>query len=214
MKNIILIGAGGHCKVCIDIIEQIGQQDILGVHDARFLSIDNVLGYKILGDDKRDLKTYYDDYDDKEFAITFGFINGVNKRKELYLKLLGAYFYHIVDIVSPKSYVSKHSYIGYGATVMNGVIINPCATIGDNCIINSNALIEHDTTIGSHCHISTGAVINGTCFIGNDCFIGSNSVVNNDITIRDNVIIGSGSVVNRDILEPGTYVGNPVRKIK
>jgi sugar O-acyltransferase (sialic acid O-acetyltransferase NeuD family) len=211
MKNIILIGAGGHCKVCIDIIEQIGQYNILGVHDANFLSIDNVLGYRVLGDDKLDLTRY--EISNKVFAITFGFINGVNKRKILFDKLF-QYGYNIDDIVSTRSYISKHAYIGYGATVMNGVIINPCATIGDNCIINSNALIEHDTTIGSHCHISTGAVINGSCELGNDIFVGSNSVVNNDITICDNVIIGSGSVVNRDILEPGTYVGNPVRRIK
>jgi len=31
MKNIILIGAGGHCKSCIDVIENENKYKIIGV---------------------------------------------------------------------------------------------------------------------------------------------------------------------------------------
>jgi serine acetyltransferase len=33
------------------------------------------------------------------------------------------------------------------------------------------------------------------------------------INICDEVVIGAGSVINKDILEAGTYVGNPFKKI-
>jgi acetyltransferase-like isoleucine patch superfamily enzyme len=35
-----------------------------------------------------------------------------------------------------------------------------------------------------------------------------------NVIIGDDVIIGAQSLVNRDCIEPGTYVGVPVRKIK
>ena len=62
--------------------------------------------------------------------------------------------------------------------------------------------------------ISTGAMINGGCQIGNRCFVGSNSTIGQGVTVCDDVVIGAGAVVIKDITEPGTYVGNPCRKIK
>jgi len=34
------------------------------------------------------------------------------------------------------------------------------------------------------------------------------------VTIADDVVIGAGSVVTKDIIEPGSYVGNPARRLK
>ena len=34
------------------------------------------------------------------------------------------------------------------------------------------------------------------------------------VTVCDDVVIGAGSVVTKDITEPGTYVGNPARRLR
>ncbi len=49
--------------------------------------------------------------------------------------------------------------------------------------------------------------------LGDNVVIGANSVVIGPIDICDNVVIGAMSMVNRSILEPGTYVGVPVKRI-
>jgi acetyltransferase-like isoleucine patch superfamily enzyme len=49
--------------------------------------------------------------------------------------------------------------------------------------------------------------------IGRKVYIGSNSTIL-PVSICDDVVIGAGSVVTRDITEPGTYVGNPARRLK
>jgi acetyltransferase-like isoleucine patch superfamily enzyme len=49
--------------------------------------------------------------------------------------------------------------------------------------------------------------------IGNNVSIGSNATIL-PVKICDNVVIGAGAVVTKDINSPGTYVGNPVKKIK
>lgn len=48
--------------------------------------------------------------------------------------------------------------------------------------------------------------------IGSRVSIGSNSTIL-PVTVVDDVVIGAGSVVTKDILEPGTYAGNPARKL-
>ena len=51
MKNIILIGGGGHCKSVIDVIEQEGRFKIVGIVDKPELLGSNVLGYSVIGND-------------------------------------------------------------------------------------------------------------------------------------------------------------------
>ena len=44
--------------------------------------------------------------------------------------------------------------------------------------------------------------------------VGTGAQILQGLTICDDTIIGAGAVVTKDILEPGTYVGIPAKKIK
>ena len=50
-ENIILVGGGGHCKSCIDVIEQEGKYEIKGILDLPEKKGQNILAYKIIGND-------------------------------------------------------------------------------------------------------------------------------------------------------------------
>ncbi len=52
-NELILIGGGGHCKSCIDVIEQSGQYKIAGILDKRENIGQTVLGYEIIGEDEQ-----------------------------------------------------------------------------------------------------------------------------------------------------------------
>ncbi len=209
-EELILVGGGGHCKACIDVIEQEGNFVIKGIIDIPEKVGQTIMGYPIIDSDNN-LNKIANKY--KNFLITIGFIKNAELRIKLFneIKAFGG---HFPTIISPKAYVSKHSTIGEGTIVMHGAIINADSKIGNNCIINNLTLIEHDTTIGNNSHISTGARINGVCEIGENCFIGSGSVVNNGIRITSNVIISSGSVARKNVNNCGLYSGNPLKKYK
>lgn len=207
--KLILIGGGGHCKVCIDVIEQNGQFEIIGILDLAELVGTSVLGYQIIGTDQ-DIAKYVElGY---SFLITVGQIKSAALKEKLF-HILKENKAIIATVVAPSAHVSKYSKIGAGTIVMHHVIINAGATIGDNCILNNKSDIEHDTVVGNHTHISTGTILNGDCKIGNAVFIGSNSTVANQITIEDNVVIGAGSVVIKNILTKDIQVGNPAKSI-
>ena len=195
MQNLILIGGGGHCKSCIDVIEQAGIFQIVGIVDVPEKLHKKIFGYEIIATDD-DLPRLVKEYDN--FLITLGQIKSPEKRIRIFqtLKESGA---KLPVIISPLAYVSKHVEIGDGTIIMHNALINAGAKIGSNCIINSKALIEHDAIIGDHCHIATGAVINGGVRVGSRTFFGSNAVCKEYIEIGENAVIGCGAKIIKNI---------------
>ena len=188
--EIILIGAGGHAKSCIDVIEQQDKFKIAGLIGKKEELGRKVCGYSIFGIDN-DLPELIKDY--KNAHISIGQID-TGKRNNIYNQILNLGF-SLPTIISPNAYVSDHADIGNGNIVMHGVIINAGVKIGNNCIINTNALIEHDSNIADHCHIATNVVVNGGVSVGQGSFIGSGSVTKEGVTVSDNSFIKAGIVV-------------------
>ena len=195
MDKILLIGAGGHARSCIDVLEEENQFEIAGLIEKGESIPNESLSYPVIGTDD-DLKVLRQQY--KNALITVGQIKSPKIRIKLY-QLLKELDFTLPVIVSSQAYVSKHAQIGEGSIIMHGVIINANAKIGNNCIINNRALIEHDAVIGDHCHIATGAIINGEVSVENETFIGSGAVTKEAISIGKNCVIGAGVVLKNDI---------------
>lgn len=193
MEEIILLGAGGHAKACIDVIEQMGEFHVAGLVEKGNTKFDLTLGYQIIGDDDdlQKLRTKY-----KNALITVGQIKNAKIRVRLF-RILKKMNYSLPLIISPNSYVSKHAKIGEGTIIMHGATINANARIGKNCIINNQALVEHDVVIGDHCHISTGAILNGEVHIGNESFIGSGAIIKQCLSLGNNCLIEAGVFVKK-----------------
>lgn len=189
MKNLILIGGGGHCKSCIDVIEQEGKYQIKGIVDIKEKLGEKILGYKIIGTDNEIEELAKNN----TFIITLGQLKSPDKRIELFEKLVSLNV-NIPVIISPFAYISKYSSIGKGTIIFHHALVNADVKIGDNCIINTKALVEHDSVIGDHCHISTSALVNGGSKVGAGTFIGSNAVSKEYITIPEKSFIKAGSL--------------------
>ena len=54
----------------------------------------------------------------------------------------------------------------------------------------------------------------GTVTLGKSTWVGIGATVSNNTTICGGCMIGAGAVVVKDILEPGTYVGVPARRLQ
>ncbi|MFC1504047.1 acetyltransferase [Spirochaetota bacterium] len=209
-KELILIGGGGHCKACIDVIEAGNEYKIIGIIDKNEKLNTKILGYPVIGTDE-DIPNYFKKH--KYFLITVGQIESPKPRMRLFNHLL-KYGIQPPCITSPYAIISKYATIDAGTIIMHNCIINASAVIGCNNIINSGALIEHDVRIGDHNHISTNSSINGNVKIGDCNFIGSGAVIRENIQIHDNVIIGAGSVAISNIKSNLFVAGNPVKIIK
>ena len=201
MKTLLLIGGGGHCRSCIDVIESSQHYTIVGIVEREAATGAAVLAYPILGGDD-DLPQLLEKY--SAALITIGQIKSAESRVRLFerLKALGA---ELPSVVSSQAYVSRQASLAAGTVVMHGAIVNAYAVVGQNCIINSQALIEHDAVVETHCHISTGAKLNGNVYVESGCFIGSGVIVREGVRIGANSFIQAGSVVLSDVLAGTVY---------
>lgn len=204
LKNdLVLVGAGGHARSCIDVIEQEGIYAIGGLVGLSQEVGSKQFGYKVLTADSGLALLA------KRFPyalIAVGQIHSAELRIRLYEQYLAAGFI-FPTIISSTAYVSTHSTIGAGTIVMNGAVINAGAVIGRNCIVNSRALIEHDSQVADHCHISTGAILNGNTIIGAQSFIGSGAIIKEGVSVGAGSMIGMGLTVRHELDETSRFMG-------
>lgn len=209
MRPIILIGGGGHCISCIDVINSDNKYKIIGILDTSEKFGETILGIPIIGNDS-DIPNLINECNN--FLITVGQIKSSVIRRKIN-DIIKTNNGNLPVIISKRAYVSSNAFIDEGTIIMHNVIVNAKARIGKNCIINTGALIEHDVIINDFCHISTHAVVNGQVQVGINSFLGSNSVIANNVTLPDNVIVSAGACILKTLLDTGTYIGNPARKI-
>lgn len=195
LPSIILVGGGGHCVSCIDVIETEGRFAIAGFVKRADDDSQTLLSYPPLGTDT-DLQQLVIAHGNA--LITVGQIKTAETRKRLFETLV-ALGVNLPVISSPSAKISRHASLGAGTIAMHSVLVNAKAQVGRNCIINSQALIEHGAQVGDHCHISTGAKINGDVVVGEGCFIGSGAVIKHSVTIGNDAVIEAGQVVLADV---------------
>ena len=198
-EKILLIGAGGHAKSCIDVIELENKFEIAGFVDKNLDK--KVFKYPILGTDE-DLKSLFKSY---KFAfLALGQIENADKRIYLYekLKSIG---YTLPTIISPLAYISPYAKINKEASIiMHHALVNAGAKVGKACILNTKSLIEHDAVVEDFCHISTAAIVNGKCIVKKQSFLGSNTHLKHKQILQDksiyynkiHALIRGGGVLN------------------
>lgn len=209
MKRLLLIGGGGHCASCIEVIESTGEWEIAGIIDSPETVGKTLFEYSIIGNDS-DLPNLVAKI--PAALVTVGQLKSAGTRLKLF-ELAARSGFKLPVIHGSTACISRRSHLGAGTIVMHFALVNADTKVGKNCIINSGAIVEHDVRIGDHCHVSTNATVNGGCMIGDRCFIGSGAVIKNGIRIGSDCVIGAGAVVVEDVVEPGIYTGCPARKM-
>jgi len=206
MKNLILIGGGGHCKSVIEAVESTREYEIVGILERNIEESIKVLGYPVIGSD--DLIPELVNAGN-EFLITVGQLKDNSIRLSIYENLikLGA---KLATVIASSAVVSKHARVSDGSVVMHQCVVNAGVVVGENAILNTASVLEHDTQVGNHCHISTKAIVNADCIIADHCFIGSNTVINRGLVVGEGSIITSASLVTKNLTGNKRYQGIPV----
>lgn len=206
MKNLFIIGAGGHGRVVSDLARELDvYQDIFFLDDNyQGSNIKITYDFNIIGK-VEDIKKY--EIYDNDVIIAIG--NNI-KRVELltWVQSLG---FNVPILIHPTAYVSQSSAIGKGTVVMPRAVVNIGCTIGKGAIINSASVIEHDCNIGDGVHISPGAILAGTVFIGDYSWVCINASISNNLKIEENVTIAAGAVVLNNVRKNTLVAGVPAK---
>jgi UDP-perosamine 4-acetyltransferase len=212
MIRVIGMGAGGHAKVVLDILQVTGDCELVGLLDAsRLLWEKTIMGVPVLGGDEMLAELRGQD-------VTHAFI-GVSStgdtrpRQQLY-KRLHQYGFELVNAVHPRAIIADSVRMRQGVTIMAGCVVNVHARLGANVVINTGSIIEHDCVIGDHAFIGPGARLGGTVEIDTGAHIGIGATLLQNLRIGKNAVVGAGAVVLEDVPDNTVVVGVPARVIK
>ncbi|HWT73649.1 MAG TPA: acetyltransferase [Mobilitalea sp.] len=215
-KNILLLGAGGHCLSVLDSLMELAWYDKIGVVDKNYSSENagncNPCLEKFMVGDDSDLPRLFSEGYTNAF-ITVGSIGNTSSRRKLYL-LLKQIGYQMPNIIDCNGVVSKNASLGEGIYVGKNAVINAFSEVGNCAILNTSSTIEHECKIGDFVHIAPGCTLCGNVQVEEDTHIGAGSVIKQGIHIGKNTMIGMGSVVLGDIKSGVTAFGSPCKEVK
>lgn len=211
MKNkCVIIGAGGHAKVVIDIVRRSGK-DIIGLTDVTIKEGNKFMGYPVLGNDDRLSDIYESGV--HEAVMGIGHVGEPWIRNQIFQKAVEMGF-TFPNLMHPAAVLSENIHYGEGNLFGAHCTVNADAVIGSLCIINTAAIIEHESVIGDGVHIAPHATVLGGGVIGKNTFVGAGSVILQGAHIGDNCIVGAGSIVLHDVEDSCIVVGNPGRVLR
>ena len=212
MKEIILIGAGGHAAELREYLDY--HNKVKAGEELKLIGL--------LDDDKG----IYDHYNyeapylgkinEHEVRDDVHYLMGIANLKyrkqfiEEFLKK-GAQF---LTFIHPTALIASTANIGEGVVISHNASVGPMATIGDYCLLNSRCTIGHDSVMGKFNFISPQVAVSGNTTIGENNLLGTNSATIPGITIGNGNLIGAGAVVIKDVPDGVTVVGNKARILK
>jgi len=198
--GLLVVGAGGHAKVVVDIAHAAGIR-VAGVvgHPG---DPEAVLGIPVSFDRS--------DFDADSFVIALG---DNAKRAAAFVEYLELGL-EPTQVVHPSVLVGQGVALGAGTVVAAGVVINADARIGANVILNTGCTVDHDCIIGDHAHVGPGVNLCGGVRVGEGALVGVGACAIPLAQIGDWSVVGAGSAVTASVPPRGVWGGVPARPLR
>tara|TARA_R110002049_G_scaffold296797_1_gene485189 strand:+ start:21811 stop:22503 length:693 start_codon:yes stop_codon:yes gene_type:complete len=211
MENILIIGASGHAKVIVDIIEKQKQYNIVGFLDTFKEKGEKLFEYTILGSEN-DLNEIVEQNNIVGCFVAIG----DNCTRKIMSKKIAALNPTIkfINAIHPNSTIGKEVELGHGIAIMPGVVINSDSKIGNFCILNTNSSLGHDGVMYNYSSISSGVRTGGNLRLNECSAVSIGATIIENIVIGKDTIIGAGSLVTKNIPSEVVAYGIPAKIIK
>jgi UDP-perosamine 4-acetyltransferase len=207
--DVLIVGAGGHGKVVLDILREMGKHTPVGFIDAdTTLAGTQVGGLPVFGPANQLPKLRAKKIGGAIIAI------GDNRARQTYAAMLSEQGFELINAIHPAASVARSAIIGRNVVIAANAVICAEAKIADSTIINTAAVVDHESEVGPAAHICPTAALAGRVRIGEGAFIGIGAKVISCVTIGQHAIVGAGAAVISDVPAEATVVGVPARIIK
>jgi UDP-perosamine 4-acetyltransferase len=206
--DVVIVGAGGHGKVVLEILRAAGQHKPVGFLDADpALAGANVAGLPVLG---------YLNVLPKIRPKAKGAIVAIgdNRVRQGYARKLIEAGFDLVSAIHPSAVVSPSAILGHNVVVAPNAVVGTGAKIGHSAIINTSAVVDHECIVGEGAHICPMAALAGRVQIGEGAFVGLGARIIPCLCVGAYATIGAGAVIIEETPAHATVVGVPGRVIK
>lgn len=188
MRNLLIIGAGGHGKVIAETALLLKKWEQIAFLDDSYPQRQNLNQWQILGTTK-DAQMLLSDFPETIIAI------GNNQLRSELFSFTQNLGFNLVNILHPTAVVSPSVKLGNGTVVLATAVINADAIIGANCIINTGVIVEHDCQLGGHVHLASNVTLGGGVIVEERVWIGVGASVVGKTKIAAGAIVPAGSSI-------------------
>jgi sugar O-acyltransferase (sialic acid O-acetyltransferase NeuD family) len=207
--QVVIIGAGGHGKVVLDILRAAGQHEPVGFVDSFADRAGTTFaGLPIFGTSNVLPKLRQQNIRGAIVAI------GDCRARQKYAALLREQGFELVNAIHPTASISPTAVLGRNIVIAALAAVCTEARIGDSVILNTNSVVDHESEVGEAVHICPGAHLAGRVRVGIGAWVGLGSNVIQCMSIGEHATVGAGAVVIRDVPAYATVVGVPASVIK
>jgi UDP-perosamine 4-acetyltransferase len=212
MHKVLIIGAGGHGRVVLDILRAAGREG--GTYEpAAFIDAEparhgQILdGLPILGAANLLPKLRRQGYTAAVVAIGD---NAVRVSNAAMARQAGL---ELANAIHPRATVSPTVRLGVNLCIAAGAVVCAHAQLDDSVIVNTGALVDHECHIHEGVHIAPGAVLAGRVTVEAGAFVGMGCRILPCRRIGRGATVGAGAVVLEDVAPGTTVVGVPARAL-
>lgn len=206
-RDLALLGGGGHGRVLLGVVELIGAW-VVAINDPKLVEGGGPQGLPVLTDDQLAERCP----PDRVLLVNgVGSVGPADARADLFWRWR-ARGYRFAALVHPGALVADTAEIGEGAQVMAGAVVQNCAKIGLNCLVNTRAGVDHDCILDDTVHVAPGATLCGGVRVGERSHVGAGATIIQGVRIGKRCMIGAGAVVVGDLpdgarVSPGAVAG-------
>ncbi len=210
MQKSIIIGAGGHGRVVLDIIRAAGEYQPIGFIDNNpQLWGKYVDGLKVLGDfSKIEEIAKSDEQIGAIVAI------GDCRIRRTFAEMLASANIELINAIHPSANVASTATLGKNIVIAAGAVICAHCQIGNSVILNTGCIVDHESIIANSAHICPGAKLAGRVIVESGAFVGIGATIIQNVRIGTDAVVGAGAVVIKDVPADVTVVGVPAKIVR
>ncbi|MFQ5411296.1 MAG: acetyltransferase [Phycisphaerae bacterium] len=205
----LILGAGGHGRVVLDILLQAkAHKPVAFLDNNPALHGRRIDGLPVLGDMSQlpDLRQR-----GIRHAIVAIGDNGVRKGVA---DTLEQNDFELINAIHPSAQLAKNVSLGKGVVIAAGALVCAHCQIGDHVILNTGCIVDHESMIGTSAHICPGVRLAGHVTVESAAFIGIGATIIQGLRIGFESVVGAGAVVTGHVDPMTTVVGVPARVVK
>lgn len=217
----LILGAGGAGRTAAGIVERMEAAEGVDVVATQTLAFADdrmagqmVNGYRVIGPIASAFDRFRRPSADAPPAhvVAFGTRFMVQREQTFeQLRQAKARFFNAID---PSVVIDRTAVVGVANIIAAQCVVNPNATVGDNCFFCVATTIDHDSVVGSHVWCSPGVNLAGAVVVEDGVFLGTNATVLPGVRIGRGAVVGAGTVVRKDVPPRVTVVGNIARILR